>query len=83
MSESPKALIPVLGGAAVLGGLAFSLMGFATGYILRGSDVETVQRAPTDAELEAACDAIVPLGSHTGRSWPDQDFYPITGRKIG
>ena len=36
-----------------------------------------------DADLEAACSAIVPLGSHTGRSWPDQDFYPITGRKIG
>jgi hypothetical protein len=41
----------------VLGGLAFSLMGFATGYVLRGSDVETVQRAPTEAELEAACAA--------------------------
>ena len=40
-------------------------------------------RIEWDAELEAACDAIVPLGSHTGQSWPDQDFYPITGRKIG
>lgn len=34
-------------------------------------------------ELEAACDALVPPGSHTGRGWPDPDYYPVTGRTIG
>ncbi len=35
-----------------------------------------------DAELEAACDALVPPGSHTGVGWPDADYYPVTGRTV-
>ena len=35
-----------------------------------------------DAELEAACDALVPPGSHTGQGWPDWDYFPVTGRRI-
>ena len=35
---------------------------------------------PWSDELEAACDALVPPGSHTGRGWPDSQ-YPVTGRR--
>jgi len=34
-----------------------------------------------DAELEAACDALVPPGAHTGSSGSvDTQYYPVTGR---
>lgn len=36
---------------------------------------------PWDAELEAACDALVPAGSHTGRGWQDDQYYPVVGRR--
>ena len=35
-----------------------------------------------DAELEAAVDALVPPGCHSGRGWPDADYYPVTGRVV-
>ena len=35
-----------------------------------------------DAEVEAAVDALVPPGSHSGRGWPDSDYYPVTGRVV-
>jgi len=35
---------------------------------------------PWTAELEAAVDAVVPPGSHTGRGWPDDAYYPVRGR---
>jgi aryl-alcohol dehydrogenase-like predicted oxidoreductase len=35
-----------------------------------------------DAEVEAAVDALVPPGSHSGRGWPDADYYPVTGRVL-
>ncbi|MFT5683207.1 MAG: aryl-alcohol dehydrogenase-like predicted oxidoreductase [Myxococcota bacterium] len=35
-----------------------------------------------DAELETAVDALVPPGSHSGRGWPDADYYPVTGRAV-
>lgn len=34
-----------------------------------------------DDELEAATEAMVPLGSHTGIGWPDEQ-YPVTGRRL-
>ncbi|MED5371141.1 MAG: aldo/keto reductase [Myxococcota bacterium] len=34
-----------------------------------------------DAELEAACNALIPPGCHSGKAFPD-DQYPITGRVI-
>ncbi len=37
---------------------------------------------PWDEELEAACDALVPPGSHTGQGWPDPAYYPVTGRQV-
>ena len=33
-------------------------------------------------ELEAAIDALVPPGSHSGQGWPDTDYYPVTGRVV-
>lgn len=38
-----------------------------------------MEHAWTDA-LEAAVDAVVPPGSHTGRGWPDPAYYPVKGR---
>lgn len=38
---------------------------------------------PWDDELEAACDALVPPGSHTGRGWQDDQYYPVLGRRVG
>ena len=35
------------------------------------------------AELEAAVDAVVLPGCHTGRGWPDDAYYPVTGRVTG
>ncbi len=35
---------------------------------------------PVDAELEAAIDAMVPPGTHSGRAFPDDDYFPIRGR---
>jgi aryl-alcohol dehydrogenase-like predicted oxidoreductase len=35
----------------------------------------------TDA-LEAAVDAVVPPGSHTGEGWPDPAYYPVRGRVL-
>lgn len=35
------------------------------------------------ADLEAAVDAVVPPGSHTGRGWPDDAYYPVRGRVSG
>ncbi len=37
---------------------------------------------PWDAELEAACDALVPPGSHSGRGWQDDQYYPVLGRQL-
>lgn len=34
-----------------------------------------------DAELEAACDALVPPGCHSGKAFPDPAYYPVTGRR--
>lgn len=34
-----------------------------------------------DDELEAAIDALVPPGTHTGREIPDQEVFPVTGRR--
>jgi aryl-alcohol dehydrogenase-like predicted oxidoreductase len=33
-----------------------------------------------DDELEAACDALVPPGTHSGVAFPDPAYYPVTGR---
>lgn len=33
-------------------------------------------------ELEAAIDAIVPPGCHSGKAFPDQEKFPITGRRL-
>lgn len=35
---------------------------------------------PWTPEAEAAIDALVPPGTHTGREWPDPAYYPVTGR---
>lgn len=35
-----------------------------------------------DAELEAAIDALVPPGCHSGKAFPDPDYYPVTGRVL-
>ena len=81
--EEDSAVVP---SATALAALALgAVLGALTMWVaLPANEIEvTVPRDLTPAELEAACDAIVPLGSHTGQSWPDQDFYPITGRKIG
>ncbi len=37
---------------------------------------------PWTEELERAVDAVVPPGSHTGRGWPDEAYYPVTGRVL-
>ncbi len=37
---------------------------------------------PWTEDLEAACDALVPPGSHTGRGWQDDQYYPVEGRRI-
>jgi len=34
-----------------------------------------------DDELEAAIDAMVPPGTHTGRAFPDDHYFPIRGRR--
>jgi len=34
-----------------------------------------------DAELEAAIDAMVPPGTHTGQPFPDDHYFPIRGRR--
>ncbi len=54
MSDTNKALIPMLGGAAV-GAIVLGLVGFAAGYTVKSPDIKEVLRAPTEAELEAAC----------------------------
>ena len=43
---------------------------------------EAIQAAnlPWDAELEAAVDAQVAPGRHSGHDWPDPAYYPVTGR---
>ncbi|MCO4744494.1 MAG: aldo/keto reductase [Proteobacteria bacterium] len=33
-----------------------------------------------DDELEAAVDAVVPPGTHSGKAWPDPDYYAVRGR---
>ena len=35
-----------------------------------------------DAEVEAAVDALVPPGTHSGHAWPDAHYYPVTGRRL-
>lgn len=35
-----------------------------------------------DAELEAAVDALVPPGTHSGRGFPDPAYYPVLGRVL-
>lgn len=37
---------------------------------------------PWDADLEAACDALVPPGMFTGAVWPDPAYFPVTGRVL-
>lgn len=34
-----------------------------------------------DDALEHAVDALVPPGTHTGKAFPDPDYYPVTGRR--
>lgn len=34
-----------------------------------------------DEKLEAAVDALVPPGTHSGKAWPDPSYYPIEGRR--
>ena len=50
-------------------------MGHFEGY-LRGAAIAW------DAELEAACDALIPPGCHSGKAFPDPDYYPVTGRRL-
>jgi len=42
---------------------------------LRAASVEV------DVELEAAVDAMIPPGTHSGRAFPDSDYFPIQGRR--
>ena len=41
---------------------------------LRGATIDI------DADLESAIDALVPPGTHTGRTFPDDHYFPIRGR---
>lgn len=50
-------------------------MGHLESY-LRGAEVVW------DDELEAACDRMIPPGCHSGKAFPDPDYYPVTGRVI-
>jgi aryl-alcohol dehydrogenase-like predicted oxidoreductase len=45
-------------------------------------DYLTATALPWDAELEAAVDALVPPGTHTGKAFPDPAYYPVTGRRV-
>ncbi len=40
----------------------------------------SLEAVTVDAELEAAIDALVPPGSHSGRGWPDTNYAPVEGR---
>lgn len=35
-----------------------------------------------DDELEAAIDALVPPGTHSGTAWPDEAYAPVRGRRL-
>jgi aryl-alcohol dehydrogenase-like predicted oxidoreductase len=45
-------------------------------------DYLTATALPWDAEVEAAVDALVPPGTHTGKAFPDPAYYPVTGRQV-
>ncbi len=48
--------------------------------LAQARDALAAARMPWDDALEAAVDALVPPGTHTGREWPDPAYYPVTGR---
>lgn len=49
----------------------------------QASQALSAAELPWDAGLEAACDALVPPGSHTGRGWQDDQYQPVLGRVTG
>ncbi|TNE92215.1 MAG: aldo/keto reductase [Deltaproteobacteria bacterium] len=49
--------------------------------LAQAEDALGAARIAIDAELEAAVDAIVPPGTHSGKVWPDPAYYPVTGRR--
>jgi aryl-alcohol dehydrogenase-like predicted oxidoreductase len=51
--------------------------------LAQADDALAAARVPWDAELEAAVDALVPPGTHSGREWPDPAYYPVKGRSLG
>ena len=50
--------------------------------LAQADDALMAAAVPWDAELEAAVDALVPPGTHSGREWPDPAYYPVTGRTL-
>jgi chromosome segregation ATPase len=55
MSDATNKVMLPFAGAAAIGSIALGLIGFTVGYMVKTPDVKEVLRAPTEAELEAAC----------------------------
>lgn len=50
--------------------------------LAQAQDALAATEVAWDAGLEAAVDALVPPGTHSGREWPDPAYYPVTGRVV-
>jgi uncharacterized membrane-anchored protein YhcB (DUF1043 family) len=55
MSGTNVKVMAPFAAAAAIGAVALGLVGFAAGYTVKSPDIKEVLRAPTEAELEAAC----------------------------
>jgi len=55
MSGTNAKIMAPFAAAAAIGAVALGLVGFAAGYTVKSPDLKEIQRAPTEAELEAAC----------------------------